>query len=175
MMELSHISQMLPLLGMKFISFTKDKWIFGWFILFSSLVAFLDIQMVKAGIPHLWLYHIYTPLELLFLSHVILSMLEVSKNSRVAIPIISVLVYLVCVFLGIHDMQGIDFNESMFSYSVLGILSAVAIMEGVKGWQWLVVAGVFIYSIINLVSYPDFHSEGNIIMNVFFLVALVKK
>jgi len=169
----SCLSQLLLFVGLKFVKADEGKYIFTWIVWFSSLVSFVVISLWVSGVDYSLIYKLYTPLELLGLSYVLLSMLEQSINSKIAIIIVSFILYIFCAVFG-SNLHSVDISETLFECAVLSILAMVVLIEGVKPWQWFIAMGILIYSFINLYSYPENHLAANIIMNVFFFVALIK-
>jgi len=170
---LSNISQLLLPAGLRLVKVNRDKTIFLWFVILSCLFAFFDIQLWQAGISHYWLYHLNSTIELLFLSYILLSFIDFTPEWRMSIIFISFILYILCAVFG-SDIRGVDLNETFFESVVLCIFATIALMEGQKGWKFFLTVGVLIYCGINLVAYPAHHSIANIIMNIFFFIAIIK-
>lgn len=158
--------------------FPRDKtgYIFVIYIFVAFVFQFVDTALGLNGIAHDWLYNIYTPIEIFFFAYILLTIFPLTTiNEETASLIISLVLCLIAygvVFFS--SINNLDYSTTFIEDIMILILGGRALAKiDYLDHKLFIVIGTLSYGILNTFTYPKYHLESNIVMNICFIISLV--
>jgi len=179
---ISHISQLFLPFGLKLSRpKTKSQLILQWFCYIMCVFAFFDVSLCVMKEPHFWLYHIYAPVELFFMSLVVLTLYELNDKETTNYIILSsiggFLAFVIdFIFNDIHELDKMLMTIEGFAILLMigGILYIHKDIDfSLKDYRTYALSGIAVYLLLNVLTYPEYHTISNIILNTFLLISLL--
>lgn len=181
--SISVISSFAPFAYARQLQIDKRNFILILYLFIAGAFSMTEVLLYLSGIEeHYWLYHIYVPFEIVFLSVIILSLYELNPQDIIKYIKISSSVALAAVILDIICCNVRELDKMIMTFQCFYILFTIGsilftykeeIDFSLKDYRTYILSGVAVYHFMNVLTYPEYHMESNIISNAFLLIALI--
>ena len=176
MLLISFISQIFPFILLKDLRIREEIYSFAWYIFIASAFTFFDLAFIKMHIEHYFLYNAFTPIEIGFFFYIPLKLTNTNEYENLVTAIITTCLTILIVFImaysNILDTKSV-YIECITSLLACGVAIGRMKHISIKDYRVWIITGISIYAVINCYTYPEYNMLANILMNIFFAIALI--